>query len=1139
MSEPVEEEAPGIFASKTSFRSMLAQTLRRQVFGPTEEDGDAELKELLTVSPLQLYATGVLFPQRMVQEFLESSEELQPGEISEGVSGDLLDIGINEIKGNTGRLSEDEDHSTEREPLNMANEFSPSACGISFRVAELRSLKISITFGTYSATTIKDEHPRAGKLNADGSAIPETREIPAYQRRHHSIEIAVNLMGKSGALEPLEIDSSNGGLKLYLTVRRRSDNTAVISAMVVNCRTSPAGAACTNDMAYFQVALAVVEEIGAAIFLPIDRDAGDVDDDELRSLELLYRHRRAFALGHGVAGDWNVDETMSLNGRTNMVRTAAVPSYELKPILPREKGFEHEDLQLSMSFFFDANGHSRAEEEIITALNRLATDYENWIKITISSASKLEPHFQTAAEKNINKCKICLSRIKAGIDVLKTNASAMLAFRLMNKAMLIQQFHSSSITFREVGTPYPDIPKDYKNLPRERKWRPFQLAFILMNIASMSSYTEPERGLVDLIWFPTGGGKTEAYLGLAAFTICIERMRGAIPGVTVLMRYTLRLLTAQQFQRASALVLALELLRRNEELGANLGDVEISIGLWVGQGLSPNKRTDATAALTRLQNDRHAQNPFQVLQCPWCGVDFRSKPSGYQSFRSLNSNERTVRFICPDDACAFGKESGGLPILVIDDDLYDNPPTILIGTVDKFAQIAWDDRVGRLFGIGNGAPPPALVIQDELHLISGPLGTIVGLYETAIDRLCQRDGHIHKIVASTATIRRAEEQCRNLYARESFEFPPQAIRAGESYFAREDNESSGRLYVGFMGTAVKSHQTALVRACSPLLQAVCVPTGDDERKNSIVDPYGTMVWYFNSLRELGHAATLCMGDIPEFLKGLRHRLRIPFDQSRYLREIPELTSRLNAEEIPGILQQLAIPWRMRAQGNPVDILLATNMIAVGMDVPRLGLIVMSGQPKSTSEYIQATSRVGRSHPGLVLTVYTQTKSRDRSHYERFMAYHQSLYRHVEPTSVTPFSPQSRDRGMRGVLIALARQLAGVAHPNQLRDRQQEVENEVAAILDRVSSIDEGEAIETDDELSDWLEDWRRYSPPEYGRMAGKVEESTLAYPFGGYQDPAFQREAWPVMTSMRNVDGTSEARVLNIYSMAGMPQGEQ
>jgi hypothetical protein len=468
--------------------------------------------------------------------------------------------------------------------------------------------------------------------------------------------------------------------------------------------------------------------------------------------------------------------------------------------------------------------------------------------------------------------------------------------------------------------------------------------------------------------------------------------------------------------------------------------------------------------------------------------------------------------------------------MVIDEDIYETPPTLVIGTVDKFAQITWDNRTGRLFGLGTDFAPPSMIIQDELHLISGPLGTIVGLYETAIDELCCSGGDRPKIIASTATIRRASEQCQALYARDCFEFPPQGTRAGESYFAFEDLEAPGRLYVGFLGSALTSHQTALVRACSPLLQFPCRIDPEDDAAAKVADPYGTLVWYFNTLRELGHAATLCVGDIPEYLKQLCRNDGIPPSKRRKLYDPAELTSRRTADEIPRILKQLEVPWEVGAHSpSPVDILLATNMIAVGVDVPRLGLMVVSGQPKGTSEYIQATSRVGRRHPGLVVVVYTQTKNRDRSHYERFVAYHQSIYRHVEPTSVTPFSPEARLRGMRGLLIALARLRAGLNAPGEIDQRLDAIDDQVDVILERVRSIDEDELEDADRELHEWLDFWRKYRPPGWGSMGGTPTESTLMYPFGSNPHPIFQDDAWPILTSMRNVDGTSAAKILNIY----------
>lgn len=1125
------------FENHEAFRGHIVEGLRRQLFGPVEGDPESDRAEVMSVAPLQIYATGVLFPQKTAQALLEDSPEAENGAAADDAGGELNEGELKEGRGGSGRSSDAGTGSDEREPLNLANEFSPSACGISFRIEGPRRLSARVAYGVYTPTKIVEAHPRAGQTGLDGNPIPSTREVNGFKRLHRSAELSLHIDGLPGKMEPALVDPQDPELRLHLVTRPAARGGLVISAMVVNHRVLGRAAPSTEDC-YFQVALEIRDAEGEPVFLPIDRETSDQADDEMAGLELLYRHRRAFALGHGVAGDWNRDERLSEAGRTDMVRTSALPSYELKPIKARERGHGGVPLQLSMSFL---SGEQKPANEvdgpILGALELLADNYIGWIEEVAGGVGALPVSLKAAADRNLENCRRCHARMVDGISILRRDPEAMIAFRLMNRAMLVQQFHSS-LDDRKLGSERVDPPEEYRNLPGGKgSWRPFQLAFVLMNIASMTDTDHPERELVDLIWFPTGGGKTEAYLGLSAFTIAIERMRGGAEGVTVLMRYTLRLLTAQQFQRASSLVLALEDIRRSRYLGVDLGPSEISIGLWVGESLSPNRRAEATRALNKLrQRDRFFTNPFQVLQCPWCGVEFDNADKlGYVSQKADGSSERRVRFVCPDDGCRFSTDQG-MPILVVDDELYAAPPTILIGTVDKFAQVSWTNEAGRLFGVGLGVSPPALVIQDELHLISGPLGTVVGLYETAIDRLCSRDGHKHKIIASTATIRRAAEQCRDLYAREAFEFPPQAVRAGESYFAYEDMEAPGRLYVGFLGSAVKSHQTALVRACSPLLQSVSVPIMEDddaERKRRIVDPYGTLVWYFNSLRELGHAATLSVGDIPEFLKGLRHRLGIHYEDSRYIREIVELTSRCSADEIPSILKQLKVPWRRNPIGPaPVDILLATNMIAVGVDVPRLGLFVMSGQPKSTSEYIQATSRVGRSHPGLVVTVYTQTKSRDRSHYERFVAYHQSLYRHVEPTSVTPFSPQARERAMRGVLIALARQSAGVDHPADLDDHWDEMQDEIDAVLDRIRHIDPDEEEEAREELNEWLEFWQRYLPPEYGRMGGTVTESTLAFPFGGHPHEQFQRDAWPVPTSMRNVDGTSEARVLNYYSVS-------
>ena len=260
-----------------------------------------------------------------------------------------------------------------------------------------------------------------------------------------------------------------------------------------------------------------------------------------------------------------------------------------------------------------------------------------------------------------------------------------------------------------------------------------------------------------------------------------------------------------------------------------------------------------------------------------------------------------------------------------------------------------------------------------------------------------------------------------------------------------------------------------MRTCSSLLQHAIplpsdqetiegpFPTLDQGTPFPFADPYGTLVWYFNSLRELGSATTLCSGDIPEYIKSMCRRGDIPWDYRRRVRNYVELTSRRTADEIPEILEQLERSWLPKPDGPaPVDILLATNMISVGVDVSRLGLMVVTGQPKSTSEYIQATSRVGRQYPGLVVTIYNQSKSRDRSHYEQFVGYHQAYYRFVEATSITPFSPPARERGLRGMLMAISRLVVGLDDPSQVSHKRGQIQRELGFILDRIADVDANE-----------------------------------------------------------------------------------
>ncbi|MGA7520900.1 MAG: helicase-related protein [Acidobacteriaceae bacterium] len=779
----------------------------------------------------------------------------------------------------------------------------------------------------------------------------------------------------------------------------------------------------------------------------------------------------------------------------------------------------------------------------------LAAEYAKWIlhrEDEIAADTSLSETLKATAARHLDRCRTCLARMNAGIKLLEDDPGVARAFRLMNEAMLKQQIHYEIASRKtrswqsgpdglKLESPFIEPSYDDAN----RKWYPFQLAFILMNLAPMNDFRDPDRQTVDLIWFPTGGGKTEAYLGLSAFTMFLRRLRNPADGGTcAIMRYTLRLLTTQQFQRASSLICACEIIRRLNP--TELGTEFFSVGLWVGREVTPNTEDGAVQALRALQSGRGA-NRFVVLACPWCGAAMgpQAHGRGFQckGYRKLAHPNR-VRFVCDDPACGFNS-GDGLPLKIIDEQIYDSPPTLLVGTVDKFAMLAFQPEARHIFGIDTPYSPPELIIQDELHLISGPLGSMVGHYETVVDVLCTRgDGEarvVPKIIASTATIARAEDQVGKLYGRRAFLFPPQALRAGHSFFAQEREDHVGRLYVGIFGTALPSHVTAQVRVMSALLQA---PKLFEPVSPDVIDPYWTMMGYFNSLRELGHAATLIRADIREYLNAVWDRLGLRLDQvqtlgrdpRRFINRDVELTSRVQSSEIPGILQELFTPYDGTASYEAIDVCFATNMIQVGLDIPRLSLMTVVGQPKTTSEYIQASSRVGRDirRPGLVVTNFNPFKPRDRSHYEHFRSYHQSIYRNVEPTSVTPFSVPVRERALHALIIILSRFWGG----DELRARPDHppgpdlVERMRQAVRDRVMTVEPDEWPATDALFDDIIAKWSVAPPHRYGNFGPPVEEMPLMYPAGTQQNPIWQ--SWPFATpsSMRNVDSDCGARPL-------------
>ena len=1124
-------------------RKFIVNFLRKELIGPSPGFPAIQLdgEEILRAQdpPRQRYSAGVLFP--MKSQFFRQDETRDD---ENDLDDDVQHLG-NMVEGSNLNESQDipNENESENRPetdrdMTLANEFLPSAMGLSALIEVSNCIKVEVKSGIYK------HYPLSWNRRTDEDRNKSYTK--GWWRRPVDCVIELScdeLLGVGPKFFEKPVLEEDGKPVLTLNVVSRpypnSDNgrTRLITFTLIN-RREGADIAPNNSDCFFQCGFSISAIDRQPCFLGYPEQPHNQNDPYQQSLDLLYSHKRTFAVGHGCAADWD-DGSVE---RATTIRTEVLPTYEFRPVLPTKL----ESLDLSMTIF--AFGETRKS---IGHCARLVDEYDIWIRKKeheISARIDYTEELKNTARRHMKDCRECLRRMRDGIKFIESDNEIALAFQLMNEAMLMQQVHyriSAEETrswVKKSGSlqlERPFISPSYGD--SDSKWHPFQLAFILMNIKTFASPHCTDREIVDVIWFPTGGGKTEAYLGLSAFTMFLRRFRNPNhAGTSILMRYTLRLLSTQQFQRAASLICACELIRQREV--ERLGHERFSIGLWVGGQVTPNTENSALIALRDLQT-KLPDNKFIMLSCPWCGAamgpqqdENRVVCKGYRKLARPNR----VRFNCEDPDCSFNSSSNdGLPLSVIDEHIYKSPPTLLIGTVDKFAMLTFQPEARKLFGIGTPYPPPELIIQDELHLISGPLGSMVGHYETVINELCvnKMEGkHIPaKIIASTATIAHAENQVKGLYGRKAFLFPAQALKIGDSFFAKEREEMVGRLYVGVFATALPSHVTAQVRTIGTLLQA---PKLIGTPNSEAIDPYWTLMGYFNSLRELGHAATLIQADIREFLRAMWIRLGMHLealqsdasDVRRFIRSNVELTSRVQSSEIPQILQRLFTPYNDSANLDVVDVCFATNMIQVGLDVPRLSLMTIVGQPKTTSEYIQASSRVGRDmqRPGLVVTNYNPFKPRDRSHYEHFRSYHNSIYRYVEPTSVTSFSTPVKERALHALIVILCRFWGDV----NIRERPTYPPNDELiqrikdSIRERVEVVDPDEWPEAENLIDEFIQKWSNNCPSRYGGFGALSEDTPLIYPAGSQQHPLWENRPYATPSSMRSVDADCSARQL-------------
>jgi hypothetical protein len=1046
MTTRTEGSAP---VNSPEVRTRLVEALKLDLVGPWA--GHALVEERLPgwVRPSNWYLTGFLIPSGTPPE-------------------------------KSGDADEDEDMGTIPESAGLAEEsnedrkaakkgFFPSSMGLSFLMAsESSKLAVLVRWGDYERSEIQGED---GKL------------LSIWQRKPREETVGFVLTGESR--DPMVRDvPGSAGLQLYVLERKISaeeikehipSGTRSVSVFLVN-RRKPLKE--EPDLAYAFQAEIEVQTDPPFVARPDLRGARAEDWDE-QVADLHYADTPEYATGHGISADWEIAQ-----GACRLIRTAWIPSAEVEKTITAEI----EGVELSM----EALGALADGAAADAAMRPLARSYRNWIAVQRSRLGSFSGTRRETAEELLRFAGIAADRIERGIAVLAGDADVLDAFRVANRAV------ASALRKRlKIETP---------------RWRAFQLAFFLLNLPGLADPRDPHRETVDLLFFPTGGGKTEAYLGLAAFAMVLRRLRypgekgllGA--GASVMMRYTLRLLTLDQLARAAGLVCALEL-EREQNLG-RYGEWPFEIGLWVGKAATPNilgyrgdgRSDSARAKVSAFKRDpRSNPSPIPLENCPWCGTRFSP-----DSFALLPNDEqpRELRIVCTNFECDFTRDRA-LPIVAVDESIYRRLPAFLIATVDKFAALPWVGQAGALLGgvdrhdktgfygaaePGKGKrltatlPPPDLVIQDELHLISGPLGTMVGLYETAIEALCVReiDGRAvrPKIVASTATVRRAQDQIQALFARPLTQvFPPPGPDRRDSFFAQTvpASQVSARLYLGIASQG-RNPKVLMRKAWLALMGAAeraYREAGGHKNKQNPADPYMTVLGYFNSLRELGGARRILEEEVQNTIKGYGARKRIGeesglFRDRKTFSEVVELTSRVTTDKVAEARRRLDCGFH---EVQRVDCAIATNMISVGLDVPRLGLMVVFGQPKTHSEYIQATSRVGRvdQWPGLVVTLLNIHKPRDRSHYERFRHYHETFYRSVEVGSVTPFSARALDRGFAGALVGLARHVRAELTPSKGVERIADVRVELERrLLEVFRSRVEQQPITDDDERAECL-----------------------------------------------------------------------
>lgn len=899
-----------------------------------------------------------------------------------------------------------------------------------------------------------------------------------------------------------------------------------------------------NQKALFQCEISV----NGTTFLPYKQLLeSNPFDEELNTINFQYREEHSYGIGHGCAVQWDDDTN------PKELKTTFLPEVDIKNYSNKFKDDFPENLKEITQLKKLSIWSDLAKEDVIRKLKLFVGEYKKWI--IKQKETEAKPNYQKSLNTIIDNQEKTYERLIRNIEYLKSNDVAYKSFQIANTAMYVQMLISNEELFGEKEAELSNIKNDFdydsleffKNHTFNPEYRPFQLAFFLLNIESTIETESDERNdIVDLLWFPTGGGKTEAYLALTAYTIVSRRIlyKEKSDGVSVIMRYTLRLLTAQQFERATKLILSLDFLRKqfNNENEFYFGSTQISIGMWVGTSTTPNYYKQAknvydkiTKEIENLNNKKNYQstlnktNSFPITSCPWCGCNLISKNSfGYYE-QGYKATKKSFDTKCINPECAFNNE---LPIYYVDDKIYENPPTLLFATVDKFAMLSHREEGHRLFNsLDESKMPPDLIIQDELHLLSGPLGSITGLYESLVELLATKGKRKPKIITATATTRNTKHQVAMLYGNRKLNiFPPMGVTYKDNFFSYVSTESK-RKHIGFMPTGKTALNTQIQLLGNLFLARIKLYKYLKEKGNLSREEiakkennFWTIVSFYNSLKDVGKIYNKVPAEIMTIIKLLHNRFDLGYSYGfnfvGLLYRTKELTSRVESTKIKTILNELEQPFNLITKNerklvqNTVDLVLASNMFSVGIDINRLNVMLMNGQPKNIAEYIQASSRVGREDKGIVINLLDANRSRDKSYFENYVPFHNAYYKYVEPLSVTPFTEIALDKVLSSLLVCFVRHKQGLFKDNQAKDFNGNIDLLKDFIKGRIKN--EKQLVHALNRLNALSKQW----------FDKAKENNDLTYK-NGLIKPIAEIDEWSLMMSMREIDTNSIIKIIN------------